>query len=123
MKLAIKIARIPFQVIALLLQTFFIFKTIEMMMYKSGEEAWFALLFTLLIVVACEIVSFVDIILFVISKHNIYSFINLAIYIINAVLFMTVIYYDPIGTVIGLSLYAVLFILRIINLVKNSMDI
>ena len=118
-----KEARLPFQIFALLLQVWFIIETIKMLLYKSGEEGWFALLFTLLIVIACEVVSFVDIILFVISKHNLYSFINLALYVVNAVLFMTVIYYDSVGTVIGLSLYAVIFILRIINLVQNFMDI
>ena len=123
MKTAIKLIRIPFQIIALLLHTYFILKTIDMILNKSGEEGWFALLFTLLIVIACEVVSFIDIILFIISKHNIYSFINLALFIINAILFMTVIYYYSIGTVIGLSLYAALYILRIVNLALNFIDI
>ena len=123
MKTAIKSIRMPFQIIALLLHTYYIFKTIDMFLNKSGEEGWFALLFTLLIVIACEVVSFIDIILFIISKHNIYSFINLALFIINAILFMTVIYYYSIGTVIGLSLYAALYILRIVNLALNFIDI
>ena len=123
MKTAIKSIRIPFQIIALLLHTCYIFNTIDVFLNKSGEEGWFALLFTLLIVIACEVVSFIDIILFIISKHNIYSFINLALFIINAILFMTVIYYYSIGTVIGLSLYAALYILRIVNLALNFIDI
>ncbi len=123
MKPAIKFIRIPFQIIALLLQTYFIVKTVDMILNKSGEEGWFALLFTLLIVTACEVVSFIDIILFVKSKHNIYSFINLALFIINAILFMTVVYYYSVGTVIGWSLYAALYILRIVNLVLNFIDI
>ena len=123
MKFATKVVRIPFQIIALLLQTCFVIKTIDLFLNKTGEEAWFSMLFTLLIVIACEVVSFIEIILFVISKHNVYSFINLALYIVNAILFMTVIYYYSVGTVIGLSLYAAIYILRIVNLVLNFIDI
>ena len=123
MKNSIKAIRIPFQIIALLLQTCFVVKTIDMFLNKTGEEAWFSMLFTLLIVIACEAVSFIDIILFVVSKHNIYSFINLALFIINVIFFMTVNYYFSVGTVIGLSIYAVLYILRIVNLVLNFTDI
>ena len=123
MKTAIKLIRIPFQIIALLLHTYFVFKTTEMFLNKTGEDAWFSMLFTLLIVIACEVVSFIDIILFVISKHNIYSYINLLLFIINVIFFMTVNYYYSVGTVIGLSLYAALYILRVVNLVLNFIDI
>ena len=123
MKFATKVVRIPFQIIALLLQTCFVTKTIDLFLNKTGEDAWFSMLFTLLIVIACEVVSFIEIVLFVISKHNVYSFINLALFIINVILFMTVIYYHSVGTVIGLSLYAALYILRIVNLVLNFIDI
>ena len=123
MKTEIKLIRIPFQIIALLLHTYFAFKTTEMFLNKTGEDAWFSMLFTLLIVIACEIVSFIDIILFVISKHNIYSYINLSLFIINVIFFMTVNYYYSVGTVIGLSLYAALYILRVVNLVLNFIDI
>ena len=123
MKTAIKLIRIPFQIIALLLHTYFVFKTTEMFLNKTGEDAWFSMLFTLLIVIACEVVSFIDIILFVISKHNIYSYINLSLFIINVIFFMTVNYYYSVGTVIGLSLYAALYILRVVNLVLNFIDI
>ena len=123
MKTAIKLIRIPFQIIALLLHTYFVFKTTEMFLNKTGEDAWFSMLFTLLIVIACEVVSFIDIILFVISKHNIYSYINLSVFIINVIFFMTVNYYYSVGTVIGLSLYAALYILRVVNLVLNFIDI
>ena len=78
MKTEIKLIRIPFQIIALLLHTYFVFKTTEAFLNKTGEDALFSMLFTLLIVIACEVVSFIDIILFVISKHNIYSYINLS---------------------------------------------
>ena len=122
MKTAIKLIRIPFQIIALLLLTYYIFKTIDMFLNKTGEDAWFSMLFTLLIVIACEVVSFIDIILFVISKHNIYSYINLSLFIINVIFFMTVNYYYSVGTVIGLSLYAALYILRVVNLVLNFID-
>ena len=123
MKTEIKLLRIPFQIIALLLHTYFVFKTTEMFLNKTGEDAWFSMLFTLLIVIACEVVSFIDIILFVISKHNIYSYINLSLFIINVIFFMTVNYYYSVGTVIGLSLYAALYILRVVNLVLNFIDI
>ncbi len=122
MKSVIKSVRIPFQIIALLLQSYFIFLTVDLFLNKSGEGAWSALLFTLLIVIACEVVSFVDIILFVISKHNIYSFINLALFIVNVILYMNVTYYSSIGTIIGLLLYAALYIIRIVNLVLNLID-
>ena len=123
MKTEIKLIRIPFQIIALLLHTYFVFKTTEMFLNKTGEDAWFSMLFTLLIVIACEVISFIDIILFVISKHNIYSYINLSLFIINVIFFMTVNYYYSVGTVIGLSLYAALYILRVVNLVLNFIDI
>ena len=123
MKTAIKLIRMPFQIIALLLHTYFVFKTTEMFLNKTGEDAWFSMLFTLLIVIACEVVSFIDIILFVISKHNTYSYINLSLFIINVIFFMTVNYYYSVGTVIGLSLYAALYILRVVNLVLNFIDI
>ena len=123
MKTAIKLIRIPFQIIALLFHTYFVFKTTEMFLNKTGEDAWFSMLFTLLIVIACEVVSFIDIILFVISKHNTYSYINLSLFIINVIFFMTVNYYYSVGTVIGLSLYAALYILRVVNLVLNFIDI
>ena len=123
MKTAIKLIRIPFQIIALLLHTYFVFKTTETFLNKTGENALFSMLFTLLIVIACEVVSFIDIILFVISKHNIYSYINLSLFIINVIFFMTVNYYYSVGTVIGLSLYAALYILRVVNLVLNFIDI
>ena len=124
MKTVLKIIRIPFQLIALMFHTYFIVKTVELFLNKlGGEEGWFALLFTLLIVIACEIVSFIDIILFVISKHNIYSYINLLLFIINVIFFMNVNYYYSVGTVIGLSLYAALYILRVVNLVLNFIDI
>ena len=122
MKFVTKVVRIPFQIIALLLQTCFFIKTIDLFLNKTGEDAWFSMLFTLLIVIACEVVSFIEIVLFVISKHNVYSFINLALFIINVILFMTVIYYYSVGTVIGLSFYAVIYILRIVNLVLNVID-
>ena len=123
MKTVLKIIRIPFQLIALMVHTYFIVKTVELFLNKTGEDAWFSLLFTLLIVIACEVVSFIDIILFVISKHNIYSYINLLLFIINVIFFMTVNYYYSVGTVIGLSLYAALYILRVVNLVLNFIDI
>ena len=74
------IIRFPFQIIALLLQIYFIVETIRlyfcgyvMYMGESIESAWFSMLFTLLVVIACEMVSFIDAILFVSFKKNKYS--------------------------------------------------
>ena len=80
------IIRFPFQIIALLLQIYFIVETIRlyfcgyvMYMGEPIESAWFSMLFTLLVVVACEVVSFIEAILFANSKKNAYSKIYLVI--------------------------------------------
>ena len=52
MKDALKAHRIPFQIIALLLQTFYIIKLAENALRAEGEDAWFGFLFTLFIVIA-----------------------------------------------------------------------
>ena len=125
-----KIARLPVQVIAMLLQIYFIVETIRLYicgyvvyMGEPIESAWFSMLFTLLVVVACEVLSLIDAILFVRSKKNKYSKIYLVLVIINAFCFMTMAYYSVVGTTICLSFYAVIFILRIVNLVLNSIDV
>ena len=124
------IIRFPFQIIALLLQIYFIVETIRlyfcgyvMYMGEPIESAWFSMLFTLLVVIACEVVSFIDAILFVSFKKNKYSKIYLTLVIVNACCFMTMAYYNTVGTTICLSLYAVLFILRVINVIVNFIDI
>ena len=128
--LIMKIVRLPIQIMAILLQTYFIVETIHL--YTRGyvtfmgapiENAWFSLLFTLLVVVACEVISFVDAVLFVVSKHNVYSFLYLAIFKINAVCFMTLAYNSGVGTILCMVLYAILFVLRIVNFVLNSLDL
>lgn len=81
------------------------------------------MLFTLIVVVACEGISFVDAILFVISKKNIYSKVYLALVITNACFFMTMAYYSVVGTTICMSFYGGLFILRIVNLALNFIDV
>ena len=123
MKDALKAHRIPFQIIALLLQTFYIIKLAENALRAEGEDAWFGFLFTLFIVIACETVSLVDAVLLVITRHNAYSFIYSALFIVNAVFFLKINFYDTVGTVIGLLLYAALYILRIVNVVLNFKDI
>ena len=128
--LLMKIVRLPIQMIALLLQTYFIVETIHLytrgyvtFMGTSVENVWFSLLFTLLVVVACEVVSFVDVVLFVASKHNVYSFIYLALFAINAICFMTLAYNSGFGTIFCMVLYAILFVLRIVNCVLNVMEL
>ena len=61
--------------------------------------------------------------LLVITRHNAYSFIYSALFIVNAVFFLKINFYDTVGTVIGLLLYAALYILRIVNVVLNFKDI
>ena len=125
-----KIARLPLQAVALLLQIYFIVETIRlyidgyvMFMGEPVENSWFSLLTTLVIVVACEIVSLADAALFIRSQKSKYSKIYFALVIINACCFMTMSYYSNVGTTICMSLYAILFMLRIVNLALNSIDI
>ena len=124
------IVRLPLQIIALLLQFYFIVETIRL--YCCGyvtymgdpvESSWFSMLFTLIVVAACEVVSFVEAIIFVRTKRNVYSKIYLALVIVNACCFMTMAYYSTLGTIICLLFYAILFVLRIINFVINLIDL
>ena len=124
------IIRLPFQIIALLLQIYFIVETIRlylcgyvMYMGEPIESAWFSMLFTLVVVVVCEVVSFIEAILFVSFKKNLYSKIYLALTIANACCFMTMAYYSTVGTTICLLCYAILFVLRVVNLVMNFFDL
>lgn len=122
--------RLPIQVIALFLQTYFFIETIRLyvcgyVMYMGNpiENAWYSMLFTLLVVVVCEFFSLRDAILFFASKKNRYSKIYLALIILNACLFMSLAYYSTIGTVVCLSFYSVLFVIRVINLILNFVDV
>lgn len=125
-----KIARLPIQTVALLLQIYFIVETVRlyacgyvMYMGEPIESAWFSMLFTLLVVVACEAVSLVDAIFFIKTKHTWYAKIYLMLLITNACMFMTMAYYSTVGTTVCLSFYAGLFLLRILNLVLNMVDV
>ena len=125
-----KIVRLPLQILALLLQTYFIVETVRLFVDsyilhpgESSEEGWFAMLFTLLIVIACEVISIFDVIIFVITEFGVYSIIYLVLMIANAYCFMNLAYYSAAGTIISMTLYAILYILRIINLVHNSADL
>ena len=125
-----KIFRLPFQALALLLQLYFIIETIRLyicgyVVYMGDpiESSWFSMLFTLIVVVACEVVSMLDAIMFVVIKRSKYSVVYLVLILINAFIFMSMAYYSAIGTIICLSSYAILFVLRIINLVLNCIDV
>lgn len=125
-----KIVRLPLQILALLLHTYFIVETVRLFVDsyilhpgESSEEGWFAMLFTLLIVIACEVISFLDVIIFVITEFGVYSIIYLVLMIANAYCFMNLAYYSAAGTIISMTLYAILYVLRIINLVHNSADL
>jgi len=125
-----KIARLPLQVLSLFLQVYFFIETVRLhahgyvlYMGEPVESAWSSMLFTLLIVVACEIIAFADAGLYVISKHNFYSIFYLILIIINAVMFMEMAYYSTIGTTICLSFYAIVFVFRVVNLFLNFISI
>lgn len=125
-----KIIRLPLQLLALLLQLYFFIETVRLhvcgyVMYM-GEPigtSWFSMLFTLLLVVVCEIISFVDAMLFVKTKKTKFSKLYLALIIINALCFTVMMYYTATGTIICLASYALLFAIRIRNLANNTADI
>lgn len=124
------IIRLPFQAIALILQTYFIVETIRLYLYgyvmyegEPIEDSWFAMLFTLLVVAVCETISFVETLLFVKAKKSDYSKFYLILFIINALCFLTMAYYSVIGTTICMVCYGILFIVRIVNLVLNVVDV
>jgi len=127
-----KFVRFPIQILSILLQLYFWIETIRL--YTQGyvlflgdpvENGWFALLTTLIIVIVCEFISFLEAMMFVVSTrsivsaHSIYSYIYLALVIINAIFFSTMIYYSSIGTYIGLTFYLILFVIRILNCIQN----
>ena len=115
-----KIARLPIQIISILLQVYFFIETIRL---HTVENTWSGMLFTLVVVAGCEVLSFVESILFVISKHNFHSFLYLAAVVVNAMLFMNLAYYTEMGTVVCIVSYSLLFAFRIINLVTNITQI
>lgn len=122
--------RLPLQLLMLFLQTYFFIETVRLylhgyIMYAGEpiENAWFAMLFTLLVVVACEIVAFIDGILFLISKPSAYSIVYFIMIIFNALVFITCAYYTTPGTILCMIIYGVLFIARILNLIFNLINI
>ena len=126
----IKVMRLSIQVIALFLQIYFIVETVRLhtcgyvlFMGKPIGNEWFSMLFTLLTVVACEMISIAEAIIFTITRINIYSIAYIALVIVNAVLFMTMAYYSMVGTIICLSFYGVLFVIRVVNLILNLTDV
>ena len=125
-----KYIRLPIQITALFLQTYFFVETIRLhicgyIVYggRPMESAWFSMLFTLLVVVACEILSFTDAVLSLISNRNVCNFIYLAAIVVNAILFMSLAYYSTVGTIVCISFYALLFVARIVNLILNLTQI
>lgn len=125
-----KYVRLPIQVTAILLQIYFFVETIRL--YTNGyvmflgtpvDSGFNSMLFLLLVVIACEVISFVEAILFVIAKRNIYPKLYMALLLVNAYIFCTMAFYDQTKTIICLSVYAVLFVFRIVNLILNSVAI
>ena len=119
--------RLPLQVIALFLHVYAIVEIIRVNLYilntEPPENSFHAAIFTLIIVTACEFLSLLDAILLLQSKKNKYPKIYLALIIINAFFFMGLAYNGTVETVICLSFYIILLIIRIVNLVLNAKEI
>ncbi len=121
-----KSVRFTTQIIVLLLQIYFFIETLLLhtvghafFPFKPIESGWISMIFTLLIVLGCEIFGLIDALLAVLSKRSLYRFIYLALVLVNALLFVNFAYYSTPGTVVCLSFYAVLFLLRISHMVAN----
>ena len=119
--------RLPLQVIALFIHVYAIVEIIRVNLYilntEPPENSFHAAIFTLIIVTACEFLSLLDAILLLQSKKNKYPKIYLALIIINAFFFMGLAYNGTVETVICLSFYIILLIIRIVNLVLNAKEI
>lgn len=120
----IKTVRLFLQGTALFFQVYFFIETLRL--YSSGyilfageaiESYWFSMLFTLLVVVATEFLNLIDSVIYIVLKRNIYSVVNLVLLICNAVLFISLAYYTTVGTVICITFYIFLFIVRIVNFI------
>lgn len=125
-----KIARLPMQILAILLQVYFFVQTVFLLvtghctyMGELQESSWGSMLYTLLIVIGCEMVSLPEAILQIKSTRGAYRRVYFFAMIGNAMLFLSLAYYTVPGTVLCMISYVVLFVLRIINLVRNSLDI
>ena len=121
--------RLLLQALALGLQIWFVVETVNLnvrgyVTYQGVTmNQWFSMLFTLLIVIMCEVVSFVEAALFAFIHKSKYSWIYAGLVILNAVLFCNLAYYTVPGTVVCLVFYGVLFVIRILNLVQNGIGI
>ena len=125
-----KLIRLPIQITALILQIYFAVQTI--FIHTCGHaffggrpvgSAWYSVLFTLVIVAICEVLSLIDVILFIISKRSKYSVVYASLFAVNALGFMTAAYYSSIGTVVCMTIYALLFVLRVANLISSVADL
>ena len=122
--------RLTAQIVAILLQIYFFIQTILFLAcgfaifpFKPIEDAWLSMIFTLLIVAACELASLTEGILLAISTRSIYSYAYVALSAIVAVLFMKLAYYSTAGTVVCLSLYSILFVWRAIVITRDLIAI
>ena len=126
----LSLIRLPLQLLMLFLQTYFFIETLRLnlhgyIMYAGEpmENSWFAMLFTLLVVVACELLALADGVLLLITKPTVYNIVYFIIILFNAFVFTTCVYYTTVGTIFCMIIYAVLFIARILNLIFNLIDI
>ena len=125
-----KKARLPLQVITISLQLYFFIEMIRLFfgeyifyMWDSANSDPESAITTLAVVALCEVISLVEVIFFIISKHSAYSYIYLALLIINAVCFIALLGYSTVGNMICFSLYLIIFILRVVNLVLNTVEV
>lgn len=124
-----KNARLPLQILALFLHVRFAMETLRLHLRgyviffgETNDDAWTAMLATLAIVTVCETISLVEAILFAASTQTKYAKAYLVMVVINAGLFITMAYYTTPGTVVCMASYAVLLVLRVINLVFSATD-
>ena len=125
-RLLTSVLRLLLQALSLALQILFIVETVNLhvrgYVTYQGEAMnyWFSMLSTLVIVVMCEVVSFIEAALFAFTQKSKYSWIYAGLVILNAVLFCNLAYYTVPGTVVCLAFYGILFVIRIFNFVQNG---
>ena len=125
-----KLTRWFFQAATLFLQTRFFVETFRLhwdgyviLLGDENRHPFFAMLSTLLIVIACELVSLVDLVLFFESKKNKFCYVYLGLFLLNALFFVTMAYYSTAGTIVCMVSYGVLYVARLVNWVLNSVEV
>ena len=122
----IRFIRLPLQIIVIINQIIFFIETVRLFVHgyvviwgQTVEQSWEAMLSTLMLVAICEVVSFLEAVLFFVSERCRHSLLYIAAVFFNAILFLTMAYYSyysEVGTVICIVSYFILFVFRIVNL-------